>query len=241
MAGASSHYFSQDPADAGPTRELALHIQDRDFRFLVSHGVFSNSRLDPGTAILLDDAPPPPPGAEILDLGCGYGPIAVTLATSGAPARVWAVDVNDRAVELTEENARRNGLTSVVARRPEDVPADVRFDAIYSNPPIRVGKPVLHAMLLDWLGRLRPEGQGFLVVHKNLGSDSLQTWLNTQGFPTERLSSRRGYRVLAVSAQTAAPGEAARQGPHRHDPGELRSPDPSSAGVSSMFYGHRSA
>jgi 16S rRNA G1207 methylase RsmC len=109
------------------------------------------------------------------------------------------VDVNERALQLTRENAAALGVSDrVVAARPDEVPDEVTFDEIWSNPPIRIGKQALHDLLLRWLTRLAPEGRASLVVGRNLGADSLQRWLGEQGFPTARLASAKGFRVLQV-------------------------------------------
>ena len=84
---------------------------------------------------------------------------------------------------------------------PDEVPADLRFAAIWSNPPIKIGKEPLHRLLLDWLGRLTPDGRARLVVHKHLGGDSLAEWLASEGFATNRVGSRKGYRLLEVGAR----------------------------------------
>jgi 16S rRNA G1207 methylase RsmC len=109
---------------------------------------------------------------------------------------VWAVDVNARARQLTAHNAEVNGLTNVRVVSPDDMPEDIAFDTIWSNPPIRIGKAALHDLLLRWLPRLTPDGHAVMVVGKNLGADSLQAWLTAQGWPTTRLSSARGFRIL---------------------------------------------
>lgn len=160
--------------------------------------MFSAHRVDPGTIELLRAAPSPPPTGDLLDLGCGYGPIAVTMARRAPGATVWAIDTNQRAVALTGENAARLGLGNIRAIRPDEVRPDVRFAAIWSNPPIRVGKDALHQLLLGWLGRLTPDGRAHLVVHKHLGGDSLADWLIGEGHATTRLASRKGYRLLEV-------------------------------------------
>ena len=148
---------------------------------------------------LLRAVPAPPPEGDLLDLGCGYGPIAVTMARRAPGATVWAVDVNERALGLVGENAARLGLHNVRAARPESVPAEVRLAAIWSNPPIQVGKAALHQLLRDWVGRLTPEGRAWLVVHKHLGADSLMAWLQAEGHRTVRLASRKGYRLVEVA------------------------------------------
>jgi 16S rRNA (guanine1207-N2)-methyltransferase len=163
-------------------------------------GVFSARQVDAGTKILLTLAPEPPAAGEILDLGCGYGPIALALGRRAPGARIWAVDTNERALQLVRLNAERLGIGNVTACRPEDVPHDLRLTAMYSNPPVRIGKPVLQKMLIHWLRRLAPDARAFLVVQKHLGSDSLARWAGEQGYATRRIGSRSGFRVLAVDA-----------------------------------------
>ena len=195
-----SHYFETPDGD-DTRREISATIWGRPFGFTTSSGVFSGGRLDPGTAVLLRsvDPPPPAPGRRLLDLGCGYGPIAVALAAVCPGADVTAVDVNDRALELARLNAARAGV-DVTAARPDDVPPDARFDEIWSNPPIRIGKAALHELLSTWLARLDADGRAYLVVGRNLGADSLQDWLESGGWRCERLASAKGYRVLQVTA-----------------------------------------
>jgi 16S rRNA (guanine1207-N2)-methyltransferase len=165
---------------------------------VTDRGVFSGHRVDAGTIELLRAAPALPPSGDLLDLGCGYGPIAVTMARRAPAATVWAIDTNQRAVGLTGENAARLGLGNIRAVRPDEVRPDLRFAAIWSNPPIKIGKEPLHQLLLEWLGRLMPDGRAHLVVHKHLGGDSLAEWLTGQGHATTRLGSRKGYRLLEV-------------------------------------------
>jgi 16S rRNA G1207 methylase RsmC len=165
-----------------------------------STGVFSSGRLDLGTALLLRKAPLPGPDTTgaLLDLGCGYGPIAVTLALAAPRATVHAVDVNRRALDLCRTNAASAGATNVVVADPTQVPDDVRFTQIWSNPPIRIGKPELHTLLATWLPRLAGGGTAWLVVARNLGADSLQEWLTAGGWPAHRHASGKGYRILRV-------------------------------------------
>lgn len=195
----TEHYFTAQPSAPSRPGSVTVELTDVRLELATDAGVFSHSRLDRGTRVLLETAPMPPVRGPLLDVGCGYGPIALTLATRRRRLQVYAVDVNDRAVELTRRNAATAGLGNVTACRPEEVPADVTFAGIYSNPPIRSGKPALHELLRTWLPRLHPEGRAYLVVAKNLGSDSLARWLAEQGWPTSRLGSSAGYRVLEVA------------------------------------------
>ncbi len=180
--------------------QVTVELPDTAFTLRTDRGVFSHGRLDPGTAVLLRNAPPPPQHGELLDLGCGAGAIALTLARRAPAATVWAVDVNERARDLCAANAAANAIRNVVVRAPEEVPSDIRFEAIWSNPPIRIGKPALHELLATWLDRLNVDGRALLVVQKHLGADSLHRWLAGQGWSTTRLASAKGYRLLEVVA-----------------------------------------
>jgi len=198
MSIPKSHYFEARPTTASRPRTVRLRLGELDLEIQADRGVFGSKAIDQGTMILLREAPLPPPSGDLLDLGSGYGPIALVLARRSPEARVWAVDVNERAIELTRANAATAQTPNVSAMPPEQVPEELRFDAIYSNPPVRVGKAPLHELLLTWLPRLKAGGAAYLVVQRNLGSDSLAKWLGEQGFQVTRLKSKKGYRVLEV-------------------------------------------
>jgi 16S rRNA (guanine1207-N2)-methyltransferase len=198
MSIPKTHYFEAEPAVASRPRPVHLRLDGLDLELQADRGVFGSRGVDLGTMTLLKEAPPPPPQGELLDLGCGYGPIAIVLARRSPDARVWAVDVNERALELTRANSETAQAPNVSVAGPAGVPEEVRFDAIYSNPPVRVGKAPLHALLLQWLPRLKPGAAAYLVVQRNLGSDSLARWLAEQGYGVTRLKSKKGYRILEV-------------------------------------------
>ena len=200
MSIPKSHYFEARPAVPSHPRTVRLRLAGLDLQLQADRGVFGSKGIDLGTMVLLREGPPPPPRGELLDLGCGYGPIAIVLARRAPEARVWAVDVNERALELTRSNAVEADAPNISACKPDEMPDKVRFDAIYSNPPVRVGKGPMHELLLGWLPRLKPGGAAYLVVQRNLGADSLAKWLGEQGFVVARLKSKKGYRVLEVKA-----------------------------------------
>ncbi len=197
------HYFDPAPEAASRPRTLHLHLGELDVELQADRGVFGSRAIDLGTRTLLKEAPLPPPEGDLLDLGSGYGPIAIALARRSPAAKVWAVDVNERALQLTREHAAAAKTPNVVACLPDEVPAEVRFAAIYSNPPVRVGKGPLHELLQRWLPRLAQDARAYLVVQRNLGSDSLAAWLSSQGYGVVRLKSKKGYRVLAVGRGTS--------------------------------------
>jgi 16S rRNA (guanine1207-N2)-methyltransferase len=196
-----THYF-ESGGSARPGRGVQLRAGDRTLELHTSGGVFARTGIDQGTQVLLDLAPEPRESGDLLDVGCGYGPIALTMAVRSPRATVWAVDVNERARELCARNARDAGLGNVRVHAPDEVPADTRFTTIWSNPPIRIGKDALHELLTRWLSALAPDGHAILVVQRNLGADSLHRWLSEQGWPTERIASRKGFRLLRCGALT---------------------------------------
>jgi len=194
------HYFTAQPMGDARERTIRVVLQGEAFELLTADGVFSSEHLDTGTAVLLASVPPPATEGDLLDLGCGWGPIAIAMARRSPDASVWAVDVNERALALAAANARIAGV-GVKAAYPQDIPDDVRFATIWSNPPIRIGKAALHELLATWLPRLAPGGTAWLVVAKQLGGDTLQRWI-AESFPDLDVSRRttdKGFRVLRVA------------------------------------------
>jgi len=195
----SQHYFTSEPATPDERRTLSVELAGRSVEVTTARGVFSGDGLDHGTAVLLPLIQASEDGGDVLDLGCGWGPIALSLGLLRPNAVVHAVDVNERALDLLRHNA--SGLGLAVRVSTPEAAADVEFDEIWSNPPIRIGKEALHDLLLRWLPRLAPGGVAHLVVQKNLGADSLHTWLNSGVLPgtsTTRTTSSKGFRVLTV-------------------------------------------
>lgn len=197
----AEQYFAADPQSKDVRRKLHVTLRGNEADVEVSNGVFSGGRLDLGTSVLLRQAPEPPEEGSFLDLGCGWGPIALTLGFESPKSEIWALDVNERALELTKRNAEINGIKNVRTVLAADIPSDTTFDLIWSNPPIRVGKEVLHELLMTWLPRLNNGGAAYLVVQKNLGSDSLIPWLASHlgdGYEVGKYASSKGFRVIEV-------------------------------------------
>jgi 16S rRNA (guanine1207-N2)-methyltransferase len=197
----SDHYFSTQPGKPEVRRSLKVELDGQIRELETAGGIFSPDGIDKGTAVLLAEVPPPAENGMLLDIGCGWGPIALTMGLKSPGATVVAVDVNERSIALTNDNASAVGLENVRACRPEEVDPALRFQTIWSNPPIRIGKSELHGLLLMWLPRLAPGGSAWMVVQKNLGADSLQRWLAAElppEFSVSRESSAKAFRVLCV-------------------------------------------
>ena len=201
----TEHYFTDSPAATdAERRELRTTLAGREVTVETAGGIFSPGGLDKATAILLDEVPEPPSSGDLLDIGCGWGPITLTLALRSPEATVWAVDVTERALDLTRRNAAALGLTNVRTARPEEVPADLPFATIWSNPPIRIGKPAVHELLRTWLPRLAKGADAHLVIGKNLGADGYARWITSElGLPTERTATSKGFRVIRASRPAA--------------------------------------
>ena len=195
---ASGHYFDPSPTSRSAPKEVRLDLPDLSLTLVTDRGVFSPDRIDTGTKHLLLEGPPPVATGTLVDLGCGYGAIACALARRSPAATVWAIDVNERALDLCRANAERLGLGNLRAVDAAAVPDGLVVDELWSNPPIRIGKAALHDLLSSWLDRLSAAGVGRLVAQKHLGADSLHRWLEAEGWAVDRLTSRAGYRVLEV-------------------------------------------
>lgn len=196
---ANEHYFSSTPESDLKLRTIHATIAGIERELVTSNGIFSPAHIDAGTQVLLSNVPTPPPGGNLLDLGCGWGPMALTLALESPHATVWAVDVNERALDLVRANAKKLSIPNINAVLPQDVPDDITFMSIWSNPPIRVGKTELHNILEIWLPRLEMDADAWLVVQRNLGSDSLHRWMESafpEDFTFSRATISKGYRLL---------------------------------------------
>ena len=195
------HYFSQEPSSPLKPKSIQIPVAGVLEQVTTASGTFSPQQLDFGTEVLIEQMDLAPDSGNILDLGCGWGPIALNLGKLRPKSKIWAVDVNTRSLELTEANAKNLALDNITAALPEQVPEQIRFSGIWSNPPIRIGKKPLHELLLKWLPRLENGGEAYLVVQKNLGSDSLQAWLTQElasDYQVSRYTSIKTYRVIKV-------------------------------------------
>ena len=201
----NEHYFSSSPSGQDRRRVVEVELAGQYVQVETSGSIFSPDGVDRGTRVLLDVVPAPPAPGDFLDIGAGWGPIALTMGLISPGANITAVEVNERAAMLTRANASRLGIDNITVQHPDDVPADATFDLIWSNPPIRIGKAALHDILRRWLPVLNPGGQAWLVVAKKLGADSLMPWIQSMlddkapgEFTISRAATEKGFRVLRV-------------------------------------------
>lgn len=193
----SDHYFSSNPNSRLNLQSIQLTLLDHEVEVLTANGVFSQRRLDPGTSVIFRYLPTPPATGNFIDLGCGWGPISIALAISSPQAQIFATDVNQRALDLAQRNAMHNHIRNIEFWQSEILLAqDVQFDLIWSNPPVRIGKPALKSLMLEWFNKLSDKGEAWFVMGKNLGADSFAVWINEQGYITEKQGSAKGFRVF---------------------------------------------
>lgn len=197
----TSQYFDENPNVESDPKLVSYSKNGIEYIFETDRGVFSYERVDKATQILLDvlgekfvGAPP----QTIVDVGCGYGPITCVVADQFPEASITGVDTNQRARDLAVKNCRKNiGGDRIRILAPEEVDETLTVDLIVSNPPIRVGKQALYELLRGWSTCLNEHGQMWLVIAKNLGSDSTAQYLETEcAMEVHREASKKGFRVL---------------------------------------------
>ena len=195
----SEHYYTENPQSAHDERLIEVRALGNVLRFTTDAGVFSRGEADPGSVLLLESLPEEM-GGEILDLGCGWGVIGISVARKWPAARVTMADVNLRALELSRENAKRNRADVVCAESDGMAAFEGRtFDAVITNPPIRAGKQVIYRMFADAAKCLKPGGTLYLVIRKQQGAESCMKYLETVFAEVEKVSKSGGFWVIRAS------------------------------------------
>jgi len=192
----NDHYYTRDPQSASRPAECSFTYRGTELTFRTDAGVFSRGEVDTGTRLLLEALPSEMRG-EILDLGCGWGVIGISIARTWPETRVTMADVNTRALELSRENAKRNRADVICAESDGMAAfAGKRFDAVVTNPPIRAGKQVIYRMFADAAKSLAPGGALYLVIRKQQGAESCIRYLETIYGKVEKLDRSGGFWVL---------------------------------------------
>ena len=194
-----SQYFDNVEGLAHQDITYQFELLGERYSFQSDAGVFSKDGLDDGTRLLLETIAKTDLGTNILDLGCGVGPIGLILAHTDPSRHVVLADVNDRALECAKKNAVNLGFSDQVELVHSDVYNNLTtssFSTIVTNPPIRAGKKVTYAMYAGAISHLNEGGQLILVIRKQQGASSCQEYLKTIFKEVEVVKSKKGYRIL---------------------------------------------
>lgn len=230
----NDQYYSREPESASRPVECAFSFRGKDLRFTTDSGVFSRGELDTGTRLLLEALPEELSG-DILDLGCGWGAIGISLKAVFPGASVTLADVNLRALELSRKNAVRNGVkVECVESDGLSALAGRRWDAVITNPPIRAGKAVIQSLFAQAASALKPEGALYLVIRKQQGAESCIAYLKTLFSSVEKLDRSGGFWVIkacgAIQTETAPgpdTGQAAEKAAANENAGQGPAPEES--------------
>ena len=195
----NDHYYTRVPQSESRPVGCVYSYRGLDLSFQTDAGVFSKGEVDTGTRLLLEALPEEMSG-EILDLGCGWGVIGISIAKKWPGARVTMADVNTRALDLSRENAKRNGAEVTCVESDGMVALEGQtFDAVVTNPPIRAGKQVIYKMFADAAKSLKLGGALYLVIRKQQGAESCMKYLQTIYGNVEKLVKSGGFWVLKAS------------------------------------------
>ena len=195
----NDHYYTRNPASESRPVDCEYTYRGIKLTFRTDAGVFSKGEVDTGTDLLLK-ALPEEMGGEILDLGCGWGVIGISVARKWPEAKVTLADVNLRALELSRENAKKNRADVICAESDGMAAFEGRmFDAVITNPPIRAGKQVIYKMFADAAKCLKPGGALYLVIRKQQGAESCMKYLETIFGSVEKVSKSGGFWVIRAS------------------------------------------
>lgn len=191
------HYFTNENLESN-IQEFKFKINNCDFTFKTDNGVFSKGELDFGTNLLIKNVLERKISGEVLDLGCGYGPIGITLAKI-LKCQMTMIDVNKRAVHLTKMNIKDNGVnnTEVLVSEGYNELKDKKFDYIVSNPPIRVGKQILYDLLIKAKDHLKENGEMYIVVRKEQGANSLIRDMSAY-YQVEVIDKDKGFFIILL-------------------------------------------
>lgn len=192
-----AHYFTNENLESNITK-FNIKLEDKTFTFNTDNGVFSKGELDFGSYLLIKNVLKLKLTGDILDLGCGYGPIGIILAKL-LPVTVTMVDVNKRAVHLVNMNIKENKVNNanvLVSDGYENL-KDEKFDYIISNPPIRVGKEKLYELLITSKEHLKENGEMYIVIRKNQGAKSLIRDLSVY-YSVNIIDKDKGFFIISL-------------------------------------------
>ncbi|MBA2940752.1 class I SAM-dependent methyltransferase [Paenibacillus sp. CGMCC 1.16610] len=196
----SEHYYTQRPTVKHDVNVAQEELRGRKYTFLTDAGVFSKKGVDYGSKHLIETMQLKE-DAKVLDVGCGYGPIGLSAAAMCPKGHVTMVDINERAIELSTENARRNGITNVSILQSDllEQVKEQRYDVVLTNPPIRAGKEVVHRIFTDAYDCLVDGGAIWVVIQKKQGAPSAMKKLESIYSEVVEVSKDKGYKILKAT------------------------------------------
>ncbi|MFD2707306.1 class I SAM-dependent methyltransferase [Salibacterium lacus] len=196
MAG---HYFDESPERKSEQRVVTAQLRGKRMSFHSDHGVFSKSEVDYGTRMLLEVYRFPEMEGDILDIGCGYGSIGLTLAAE-ADRTIWMTDVNERALSLAAQNAEKDGLsnTRIMKSSLFEALEGEKFASVISNPPVRAGKETVHALFEKAYDHLCSKGTFWTVLQKKQGAPSAKEKLKTVFDSVDIEARKKGYYIFCA-------------------------------------------
>lgn len=194
----SDHYYSKQPQSAEKTSIISCELKNHAFSFTTSSGVFSKRGIDFGSQFLIETFQAPDIAGDFLDLGCGYGPIGISIAYFHDEHQVYMVDINERAVELAKKNAQYHNVSNVHVMQSNGFEhlKGQSFAAIITNPPIRAGKKVIQGFFKESATHLVDKGELWVVVQKKQGAPSIITYLSTLFSKVEVVQKKKGYYII---------------------------------------------
>ena len=190
-----SHYFTNDKVKS-KEKEIKVIINGTDLKFIVDNGIFSKKGLNFGTRSLLENINISKIKGEVLDFGCGYGPIGIYIKKT-SNCTVDMVDINERAINLAKKNAKLNEVTANIYKSDIYSNIEKKYDFIITNPPIRVGKKILYDILFESLKHLKKDGKLIFVINKDQGAKSVLKDLNEKANAT-LISKNKGFYIIVA-------------------------------------------
>lgn len=196
----SNHYYSKKPEVASSKQLHEWNLRGFTLKLNTDAGVFSKAGVDYGSQVLIN-AMEFAENATVLDVGCGYGPIGITAAKLAPKGHVTMIDINERAVELSKENAKLNGVSNVTILQSDlyEAVKNNSYDCIVSNPPIRAGKAVVHAVFEEGYELLNNGGTMWIVIQKKQGAPSAKDKLEQLFASVEEVTKDKGYRIFKAT------------------------------------------
>lgn len=197
----TEHYFSKKPQSKSMPKVWSYEIEGASYKFTSDVGVFSKNEIDFGTSLLIKNFKKPPIKGDILDLGCGYGPIGITVASRYKDRKIVMADINERAVMLSKENIALNHIKNAEVMQSDRFSnlQEQSFAAILTNPPIRAGKKVIYQMFEESKEALLKNGELWIVIQKKQGAESTMEKLESLFGNVERVKRSKGYFILCAT------------------------------------------